>query len=373
MPVADTRYTRGGSVDGSPKAEDSIIPELGKLATKHGSRVIFLRPPMAPRTPPHELVDATLQPDTDFEVADLLEADGHLLVDMHRFPMQDSQFTNFGHMNDDGAALFTKAFAAVVKLAQQPPKRPTWDLFGQVVLDQGQFYLDTVDAEYTKEPTDVPRSERKFETEQNRAIGTFSVPDLAYLEANTFKDKVRWGARCSPLRVQEDGELLGRSNENCKTLSKHPKARTCHAAGNLRFGSSDGAPISEHIYRMALDPERACMGGYWMYPKDKFSAAIHPEVLAHFPKGINSLEITAFNPKPDQIAELTIRLLVDGERLAVGKAKLDGSKPQHIHMKFDRPIRPGDTDVTLRIVNSERGFAVVTAGVLSHTGRRTQD
>ena len=368
VPVADTRYTRGGAVNASPKAADSIIPELGRLAAANGSKIIMLRPPMAPRTPPSELVDATLDPGTEYAVADLLAADGHLLVDMHQFPMQDSQFTNFGHMNDDGAKLFTKAFADAVLLAQKPPKKPTWDLFGQVVLERGYFYMDSVDAQFSDGPPPIPDPTRKFQVDSEARLGVFSVPDLEFLQADQFRKGVRYGARCSPVRVEEDGAILERSNENCKTVKKHARGRTCLVDGELRFGSSAGDAVRQHDYRLVLDPDRYCMGGYWLYPGDRFAAKVPRDIVKRFKGGITSLEITTLNPNENVPADLTFRVLVGGSRYASGEATVESGKPHTTVIRFDPPIQAETNDLELRVVNGDGGFAMITSGILQSGG-----
>ncbi len=106
LPVAETRdgETGPGAV---PHPADSMLPELTELATANGSRLVFVRTPMAPRTPPDEL-DAV--PDGWEEAAaELVAASGHVWADLYRLPVQDALFHNPGHMTDEGARLFTRA------------------------------------------------------------------------------------------------------------------------------------------------------------------------------------------------------------------------------------------------------------------------
>ena len=108
LPVSETRGGMPG-IDAVPRPEDSILPAIGALAAEHGSTLVFVRTPMAPRTPANEL---DLVPE-GFEAATgaVLDATGHRFVDGSTLPVTDALYVNPGHMTEEGSRWFTGLLA----------------------------------------------------------------------------------------------------------------------------------------------------------------------------------------------------------------------------------------------------------------------
>ena len=116
LPVVDMRdaNTNLGLSD-VPPVEESFFPELVQLATENNTKLVFVRTPMAPATPPSEQLDLNVPPETRRELANFLEDAGHTFIDMGELNFSDSLFQNLTHMNEEGSDVLTLALSAALQ------------------------------------------------------------------------------------------------------------------------------------------------------------------------------------------------------------------------------------------------------------------
>jgi hypothetical protein len=106
MPVTDLQQREGKlGADELPAPISSMLPALAALANAHGTRLVLIRPPMAPHTPPER--QDTVLPDVSREVGSLMRATGHRYVDKSGVELPASLYDNLSHLNEEGARLFS--------------------------------------------------------------------------------------------------------------------------------------------------------------------------------------------------------------------------------------------------------------------------
>lgn len=112
MPVVEAN--RGPSTfytpDLLPKPKDSFMPDITALVAEHGSRVVWVRPPMSPHVP--EERDDVVLPGIQEEAVRIVEEKGGSYVDMRSLPMTSTMFKDEDHMNTEGSRRFSEALAA---------------------------------------------------------------------------------------------------------------------------------------------------------------------------------------------------------------------------------------------------------------------
>jgi len=100
------------ATDDFPAPEDSLLPELARLAEAHGTRIVFVRTPMAPRTPVAR--QDLVAPGTEERVRRILERHGHLYIDAWTDPPKGLAFRDLKHMTPKSATRFTRHIASEV-------------------------------------------------------------------------------------------------------------------------------------------------------------------------------------------------------------------------------------------------------------------
>jgi hypothetical protein len=212
----------------------------------------------------------------------------------------------------------------------------------------------------------VPGAGRAFH--QRRA-------DIAYFEtggvlgsmsdAETL-DQSRFAARCSPLRVLEDGVALPNPNATCEELFRLRGGRLCHTQERLFFTASDETSPFENgrTYTIGLDPERRCEGGSWLYPGDQMRSRFDGEQLTEFSRGGRTLRVEAHDFGPKGMAKLTVRLRVNGA-IRIEETFVPSRSGDAVEIPV-RPVIPGNArDVVLTVTNESENFVLVTSAVLS--------
>jgi hypothetical protein len=96
----------GNVVDDLPHPDASLLPELARLAAEHGTQLVFVRTPMAPRTPAAR--QDLVAPGTAERVEQILGEHGHLYVDLWEDPLDELQFHDLKHMQPESAIRFTQ-------------------------------------------------------------------------------------------------------------------------------------------------------------------------------------------------------------------------------------------------------------------------
>lgn len=92
-----------------PSPEQSFLGDVTRLATAHGARVVWVRPPMSPFIP-KELADVVL-PGVQERATEVVEAAGGTFLDLRSLRMPVDMFRNEDHMNEEGSRLFSRKVA----------------------------------------------------------------------------------------------------------------------------------------------------------------------------------------------------------------------------------------------------------------------
>ena len=85
--------------------EESMVPELCKLADTYGAKVVMLRSPVAPRTPGPRR--APVPEEFEARMEQVMASNGHLYLDMLGYYMRGNLYRNLTHMTRKGAKHFT--------------------------------------------------------------------------------------------------------------------------------------------------------------------------------------------------------------------------------------------------------------------------
>ncbi len=137
--------------------------------------------------------------------------------------------------------------------------------------------------------TDLPGEVAAFETER-----------WAFLSDEALVGETAFGSRCSPLRIDEDGALLGGANVPCLEVKRADDGRSCHTLDRIFFTASDGTDPATNgrAYRLALAPERLCDGAVWVYPKDALQMRWPADAFDDFRVGARFLTLGRPVPQP---------------------------------------------------------------------------
>ncbi|MCA9494911.1 MAG: hypothetical protein KC621_33510 [Myxococcales bacterium] len=242
--------------------EDSFLPDLAELARSHGSRLVFVRPPMSPALP--EGLGDVVPAELEAAIPGLVAAHGAEWLDLRALPVTPSQFQNVDHMDAEGARRFSRILA---RLLTQTPARI--ELLATHAVVDGAYRTLTPAVTFPRRPLRLARP-RRSPSPARDGTAAVDTPDLATLADAVTMDRSPLGARCSPVRVAEDGLPLPVHNVACDEVFRFGHGRSCHAPDRVFFASSDGSdPLDgRHAYELVLDPQRSCEGGLWSYPGD---------------------------------------------------------------------------------------------------------
>lgn len=112
-PIALSAEQRHYDPEMLPTPEASFIGDIGALAAEHGTRVVWVRPPMSPQIPA-ELDDVVPEGFQERAVAVAAQTGGSFL-DMRRLVMTAVMFKNEDHMNREGSRRFSEALGLALK------------------------------------------------------------------------------------------------------------------------------------------------------------------------------------------------------------------------------------------------------------------
>lgn len=343
-----------GSPEDVPSPEDSMLRAIGELAADHGTQLIFVRSPMAPRTPPIE--EDTVLPGVELATWELITATGHTYVDLSTLPVPDALFENPGHMTEEGARHFTRVLTSLVF---EPDTAGAVDLLGGLRLDRGQLVLPDPGGQFAAPPPQVPRADRPVtKNRRNPAMGLMEVRDLHAVSDAATLPISPMRSRCSPIRVLEDGVPLPAHHESCKERFRNgPQGRVCHGPNDqLVFTTSDLQTIPSHAYTLALDPDRACLASRWLYPGDRL---VLPVPARSGP--VSQLVVAAV--AAGERGAVSARLRVAGETRVVEVQPTGGKHATEFVLTLDPPLLP-DEPAEVVLENPDDEFALVTRAEL---------
>jgi hypothetical protein len=118
---------------------------------------------------------------------------------------------------------------------------------------------------------------------------------------------------CSPLLVLEDNKPVGPAHAPVKDVLANGHGAWAIQPGTALVTASDGSDPAKNgrSYTLALDADRACRGGVWVYPGDEVTVSV--EGLKAGAGGATQLALTA-RPFAGAVAQqqLWVKLEVDG-------------------------------------------------------------
>lgn len=233
-------------------------------------------------------------------------------------------------------------------------------LLGTPEVFDGDLYLEGMQPTFEKPPPPMVRPRRRFSGAAG-GTGAYDVPRLSDLSDLGTRRHTPWGARCSPVRVREDGELLPRPNVGCEEVEQLRSGRMCHGERQIRFSATDTTHPrwNGRTYTLALDPDRSCDGGFWLYPADRASLQVDATRLLELREGTTALQLDVAFPTP-RPASIEVQVWVDGQLHA--KAGVQRETGRNHRLAFER-VLPTRT-IELRFVNAEKGFVLVNQATL---------
>ncbi len=366
MPAFQTRIQVDPLFDPTllPGPEDSFIPELTQLVGSHDGTALFVRPPMSPSMP-DGVGDIVLRGVSE-RAQRLIQQHGGTYFDMRKLPMNDNHFFNPDHMNGEGAKRFTAALSDLIREASilrkapdhRSPRNLEIETLAPFTTVDGQLQVADVAARYTLAPPEVPRSERAMfqNTTGARRLVYFDTHAYAGISDARTSEYAPVHARCSPLRITEDGQVLQRPHAGRDQVQKLRKGRMSHGEKRTFFSASDMSNPMENgrSYRLTLDAERWCEGALWLYPGDEVLIPLPLEPLADFDRGARIFRLNGhkmLGPRTDP-GEVRFKLVVDGRPRIAGSwpiaafngvphrwqiSPLLGTKAKHAHVVITNP------------------------------------
>jgi hypothetical protein len=242
---------------------------------------------------------------------------------------------------------------------------PRLELLGRVEIFDGEAWLDPVRPIVPLRVPPVPRAGRGL-SDGPGLTAMFEVPRLTFLSDFETRQHTPRHARCSPIRVIEDGEPLPLPNVGCKEVRDHGAGRSCHAEQRVLFAATDATDPSTNgrSYRLALDPERRCDGGVWLYPGDAVRVPVPPDRLRELRDGASSLRVK-LSALSGERARLTVRVRQAGTvvaELPVTEQDLQGGA---LTIPLDPPLAPDAAEVDVVVENLGDSFSLLTSAELN--------
>lgn len=355
-----------------PKPKDSFIPDITDLVAENEGTVIFLRPPMSPLLP--EEAGDLVPRATEERVYAMVEAhDGHFL-DMRTFEMSDGHFQNIDHMNPEGARRFTEAVAEVLNQIE-PPKTGRWhrrepgdaELFTVLDFVDSKTVHRELNAEFREAPMALGRP--GVAVRARPKVAYFDLPQFASMSDAETLENTRFAARCSPVRVYEDGDMLPRHNVPCEEAFKHGHGRVCHNRDRLFVTATDDVNPAENDrrYSLGLAESRWCEGAMWLYPGDQARVAWNEVDLARLERGARFLRMEARDMGGrGPGANLGVKLRVNALQVRVDDVfPMAAAGPSEQTWNLVPAVPAQAREVVLEVTNESDRFVLLTMAVLS--------
>ncbi|MEQ1565412.1 MAG: hypothetical protein ABMA64_07220 [Myxococcota bacterium] len=219
-----------------PTPDASFMPDITDLATDHGARIVWVRPPMSPFIP-KELDDVVL-PGVQERAIELVEAKSGAFVDMRALPMTSAMFKDEDHMNVEGSRRFSQAVAnALMDLdALHPAAGPG----GLPPLAVTFAVDDAPPAPATPEPVTIaPGTRAVWRFEQWEPVrGTFGASVLVERDAPLAGVELAIGGRPVPFATSEGRAPLHRG------IAEYPEGLPVAAPFEVAITvAAGGAPV----------------------------------------------------------------------------------------------------------------------------------
>lgn len=248
-------------------------------------------------------------------------------------------------------------------------------LVGDEALLEGGSLSPPLAPVYATPPVRPPEHDRPV-LDLPDAVAAFATERWEFLSDEALQAESAAAARCSPLRVLEDGAALGPANVPCGDVRHQGHGASCHTTDRVFFTASDGSDPATNgrTYTLALDPARRCGDAAWLYPTDELGVRFAGADVATLPDGVGYVRLSAryLNRRP---ARLELRVLVDDE--VVLTEVLDALQVDRAPVVRALPARlaPGPHPVTVELHNLDHVFYLLDEVALTERAptRRTGD
>ncbi|MEZ4318247.1 MAG: hypothetical protein R3F61_12125 [Myxococcota bacterium] len=216
------------------------------------------------------------------------------------------------------------------------------ELLGRFEVFGGELYRDAVAPAFASPPPRLPPLPR-FQRSTGPTVA-YDAGDLVRISDTSTPAYTPLEARCSPVRVSEDGVPLPLTNVGCKEAREYGKGRMCHTERRVLFSATDGTlpGANGRRYAQFLDPARACDGGFWLYPGDHATLAVPPDRLRELRDGVDHLELDVGIADRTLPIDVRVQVRVNGS-VRAERTLSDDDGAGAIRVALEPPIRPDDT------------------------------
>ncbi|MCA9489866.1 MAG: hypothetical protein KC621_08080 [Myxococcales bacterium] len=236
---------------------------------------------------------------------------------------------------------------------------------GQSRIEDGVLVDTSVRPVYARPPVTPPLAAREV-LDLPSEVAAYDTSRWAFLSDEALKGETTFGSRCSPLRITEDGRMLGPANVPCLEVMRQGHGKSCHTLDRIFFTAPDGTDPARNgrTYRLALDPARTCDDAAWIYPIDELVLTFPPDGLATLEQGGRWLRVGA-RYISQRKTEFVVRLLVDGDTLF--EETIDGRdfKTKPMVRELDPPVPPTAQSVQVHIESKNHVFYLLNDVSLS--------
>ncbi|MEQ1502139.1 MAG: hypothetical protein ABMB14_07900 [Myxococcota bacterium] len=343
--------------DTVPAPADSMLPALADLCRAHGATLVVVRSPMSPEIQSaREIRDGTID-----ALYDVLTAHGAALIDLSPLPMRAGHYELNAHMTEEGADRTTRTLIRALDALGliDAPGPAGAEVLGGLRVERGVVALTPAALAFEAPP---PSLDPSGPVVGSGPTGRIAAPELAGVAADRAVQVTPFAARCSPVRVLEDGAPLPLPNARCDEVRRFRGGRTCHVAQGIEFATVDGTAPADNgrTYQLGLTDDRRCDNSTWMYPGDRFAIDVLPSELARLQAPATTAWIGFRSTLP--ATELRVRIVAEG--VTVGDGKVTAGDDGWARLALDPPVPVGAGAVTVRVGHPGRGLVLVTRAVL---------
>lgn len=195
---------------------------------------------------------------------------------------------------------------------------------------------------------------------RSEKLRALALPGLDFLADEVLSQRLGV-ADCSPVRLFADGKKLTAPHAPVHAIEGLGGGRYHHAADALLFGAPHELAPAGAAYTAALDPERKCESGLWLYPGDTLVGLAIPKELGTLGHGASRLALTAhaFHPADATPEPLHVRLKVKDEVRVDADVPVDRLDGTAVVFPLEPALSPRTTRVELEISTPTDGAWVL--------------
>lgn len=195
---------------------------------------------------------------------------------------------------------------------------------------------------------------------RSEKLRALALPGLGFLSDDALSKRLGV-ADCSPVRLFADGKKLTAPHTAVAAIEQHGGGRYHHADDALLFGPPHALAPDGAAYTAALDPERKCESGLWLYPGDTLVGLAIPVELGSLRHGARRLALTAHAFHPDGAAPkpLRVKLKVKDEVRVDAEIPADRLDGTPVVFPLEPALPPRTTRIELGLATPPDGAWVL--------------